>query len=96
MKAPRAVAISMTLCGLFAALVIGCVKCDLIHRLLSSSGRRSHGTLVTITAVVSDKDVGYQAIQVGFDEITRLERLLSTWCPDSELSRMNGEAGAVY
>lgn len=49
-----------------------------------------------ITAVVSDKEGGYQDIQAGFDEIMRLERLLSTWCPDSELSRMNVEAGAAY
>jgi thiamine biosynthesis lipoprotein len=51
------------------------------------------GTLVTITAVASDKDVGYRAIQAGFDEIKRLERLLSTWRPDSELSHVNAEAG---
>ena len=51
------------------------------------------GTLVTITAVASDKDVGYRAIQAGFDEIKRLERLLSTWRSDSELSHVNAEAG---
>lgn len=51
------------------------------------------GTLGTITAVASDQEVGHKAIQAGFDEIKRLERLLSTWIPESELSRVNAEAG---
>ena len=51
------------------------------------------GTLVTITAVAPDKDRSNRAMQAAFDEIKRLERLLSTWRPDSELSRVNAEAG---
>jgi len=51
------------------------------------------GTLVTITAVSPDQDVGNRAMQAAFDEIKRLERLLSTWRSDSELSRVNQEAG---
>ncbi|MEK9141713.1 MAG: FAD:protein FMN transferase, partial [Nitrospirota bacterium] len=51
------------------------------------------GTLVTITAVASEKNVGDRAIQAAFDEIKRLERLLSTWLRDSELSQVNAEAG---
>lgn len=51
------------------------------------------GTLVTITAVTPDKAVGDRAIQAAFDEIKRLEQLLSTWRQDSELSRVNAAAG---
>jgi thiamine biosynthesis lipoprotein len=51
------------------------------------------GTLVSITAVASDHTTGYKAIQAGFDEIKRLERLLSTWVDSSELSRVNAGAG---
>lgn len=51
------------------------------------------GTLVTITAVASDRDVGNRSIQAAFNEIRRLEQLLSTWRSDSELSRVNIEAG---
>lgn len=51
------------------------------------------GTLVTVTAVASDKHVSDRAVQVAFDEIKRLERLLSTWRSDSELSQVNAEAG---
>jgi thiamine biosynthesis lipoprotein len=51
------------------------------------------GTLVTITAVSPNQDVGNRAMQVAFEEIKRLEQLLSTWRSDSELSRVNQEAG---
>jgi len=51
------------------------------------------GTLVTITVVSSDSSIGNAATQAGFDEIKRLEQLLSTWRSDSELSRVNAEAG---
>ena len=51
------------------------------------------GTLVTITAVASDLEVGHKAIRAGFNEIKRLEQLLSTWIPESELSQVNAESG---
>lgn len=51
------------------------------------------GTLVSITAVASDNEEGNKAVQAGFDEIKRLERLLSTWISTSELSQVNAEAG---
>ncbi|MBH0179171.1 MAG: FAD:protein FMN transferase [Nitrospira sp.] len=51
------------------------------------------GTLVTITAVAADLEAGHKAIQAGFNDIKRLEQLLSTWIPESELSRVNAEAG---
>jgi thiamine biosynthesis lipoprotein len=34
------------------------------------------------------------ALEAAFDEVARLERLLSTWIPESELSRVNREAAA--
>jgi FAD:protein FMN transferase len=52
------------------------------------------GTLVAITAVAPDLEAGHKAIQAGFNEVKRLERLLSTWIPESELSRVNAEAGS--
>jgi len=51
------------------------------------------GTLVSITAVGPNDLVANDAINVGFQEIKRLEQLLSTWIPDSELSRVNASAG---
>lgn len=51
------------------------------------------GTLVTITAVAQAEDVAQAAITAGFQEIHRLEELLSTWILGSELSRVNAAAG---
>lgn len=51
------------------------------------------GTLVTITAVARTEAIAQLAITAGFQEIHRLEELLSTWMPTSELSRVNAAAG---
>lgn len=50
------------------------------------------GTLVYITAIGSET-VAQGAIVAGFREVKRLEHLLSTWIPESELSRVNAAAG---
>jgi FAD:protein FMN transferase len=51
------------------------------------------GTLVSITAVGRTHDEANEAITAGFQEIKRLEQLLSTWIPSSELSKVNAAAG---
>ena len=56
-------------------------------------GQMHMGTLVFLTAVASDDRLAHDAIEQGFAEIHRLEGILSTWIPDSELSRINAAAG---
>jgi len=51
------------------------------------------GTIVTITAVARTEAMAKAAVAAGFQEIHRLEELLSTWMPGSELSRVNAAAG---
>lgn len=51
------------------------------------------GTLVFVTAVAPDKAVAQKAATAGLDEIKRLEKLLSTWIPTSEISQVNASAG---
>ncbi len=51
------------------------------------------GTLVSITAVAPTKEMAHASIAAGFHEIKRLEQLLSTWIPTSELSQVNAVAG---
>lgn len=51
------------------------------------------GTLVSITAVALDESTAHAAATAGFKEIRRLEQLLSTWIPTSELSLVNQAAG---
>ena len=53
------------------------------------------GTLVKITAVARSESVAQAAATAGFAEIRRLEELLSTWIPTSELSRVNASAGVM-
>ena len=51
------------------------------------------GTLVSITAVGRTQEEATAAITAGFQEVKRLEQLLSTWIPESELSQVNAAAG---
>lgn len=51
------------------------------------------GTLVSITAVASGDEAAQRAVSAGFQEIKRLEQLLSTWIAESELSQVNAAAG---
>ena len=53
------------------------------------------GTLVKITAVAERASVAQAAATAGFTEIRRLEELLSTWIPTSDLSRVNTSAGVM-
>ncbi len=56
-------------------------------------GQMHMGTLVFLTAVAADERQAHDAIDKGFAEIHRLEEILSTWIPGSELSRINAAAG---
>ena len=51
------------------------------------------GSLVTITSVARSEAAAQAAATAGFSEIHRLEQLLSTWIPTSELSQVNASAG---
>jgi thiamine biosynthesis lipoprotein len=56
-------------------------------------GQMHMGTLVFLTAAAQDKQLANGAIERGFAEIHRLEEILSTWIPESELSQINAAAG---
>ncbi|TAL10414.1 MAG: FAD:protein FMN transferase, partial [Nitrospirae bacterium] len=51
------------------------------------------GTMVEIRAVASSETLAQAALTAGFQEIRRLESLLSTWIETSELSKVNAAAG---
>jgi thiamine biosynthesis lipoprotein len=51
------------------------------------------GTLVEITLSHSNPDVTQSAITQAFDEMQRIEQLMSTYIPDSEISKINRAAG---
>ncbi|MEP6887764.1 MAG: FAD:protein FMN transferase, partial [Nitrospirales bacterium] len=79
---------------LAVALAAGCVH----HPATSAPTivKRSQmlmGTLVFVTAVAGDEPTAQRAAADTFKEIRRLEELLSTWIPTSELSHVNAAAG---
>ncbi|WP_342349832.1 FAD:protein FMN transferase [uncultured Nitrospira sp.] len=51
------------------------------------------GTLVFVTGVASDEETAKTAVSAGLAEIRRIEHLMSTWIPTSELSKVNAAAG---
>lgn len=51
------------------------------------------GTLVEISVVEKDKDLAQLAIQNAFNEIQRIEKLMSTHIASSEISKINESAG---
>jgi thiamine biosynthesis lipoprotein len=55
--------------------------------------RRLMGTLWTITVVGTDETTARATSERALDEVDRLERLLSEWMPESEISRVNQSAG---
>lgn len=94
MRPIRRCAVSLSVVWPVIILVAGCVGVQPSASPVVSKRTQMHmGTLVAITAVASDKSVGDRAMQAAFDEIKRLEQLLSTWRSDSELSRVNQAAG---
>jgi FAD:protein FMN transferase len=83
---------------LFACVSLLILACSKSGSLGSSSAivKRTQmhmGTLVSITVVGKTHQESNEAINAGFQEIRRIEQVLSTWIPESELSRVNAAAG---
>lgn len=76
------------------ALLVGCVGFPTPSEpVVVKRVQMQMGTLVKITAVARSEPIAQAAATAGFGEIHRLEELLSTWIPTSELSRVNTSAG---
>ncbi len=77
-------------------LLVGCAGVSTYSEpVIVTRAQMQMGTLVTITAVARSESIAQAAATAGFVEIRRLEELLSTWIPTSELSRVNGSAGVM-
>ena len=64
-----------------------------LHRVTDMRPRL--GTLVTITAVHADEGLAREIVRRGFEEIERLEGLLSRHAPDTPIARLNREGRLV-
>jgi len=51
------------------------------------------GTIMRVTVIDAPRDRAEQAVAEALDEMERLERVLSEWLPESEISRINAAAG---
>ena len=51
------------------------------------------GSTLRLTAWASDRSGAAAAFEEVFSEFARLEKLMSTWIPDSDIARMNDAAG---
>lgn len=51
------------------------------------------GTIVEITVAAKDEKTADEAISAAFKEIRRLETIMSTYMPESDISKVNGAAG---
>ncbi len=51
------------------------------------------GTSVMVTVWADDEVAVATASEAAFDEIRRLDRMMTTWLPESEISRINAAAG---
>lgn len=74
---------------LFATLLSCSVKEERVFR----KSRILMDTLVTINVASDSKDKAEKAIDKAFDEIKRLEGLISFWSEDSEIAEINRKAG---
>jgi thiamine biosynthesis lipoprotein len=61
-----------------------------VHR-----SRSAMGTEVSITAYTDDDAGAERAIAAAFDEIDRLEQMMTTWRATSEISQINANAGVA-
>jgi thiamine biosynthesis lipoprotein len=86
--------IQSCLLPLLCCAVVGCAGISLGQEsAVVTRVQMQMGTLVKITAVARNESIAQAAATAGFAEIHRLEELLSTWIPASELSRVNTSAG---
>ncbi|HRC56989.1 MAG TPA: FAD:protein FMN transferase, partial [Kofleriaceae bacterium] len=53
------------------------------------------GTVVQLTFWHDDEAAAASAAQAVFEEMKRLDRMMTTWLPDSEVSQINSAAGAT-
>lgn len=89
-------ALLMIIASVVLALAQGCSSLSHSSEPVVVKRAQMHmGTLVKITAVADSESIAQAAATAGFAEIRRLEELLSTWIPTSELSRVNAAAGSA-
>ena len=76
--------------GLFLALLI---SSNLFAQLVFKKKKSLLGSPFEITVVATDSVQGNQFVNMAFDEVTRIEHLISDWIPTTQISKVNQQAG---
>lgn len=76
--------------GLFLALLI---SSNLFAQQVFKKKKSLLGSPFEITVVATDSVQANQFINMAFDEVTRIEHLISDWIPTTQISKLNQQAG---
>lgn len=76
--------------GLFLALLI---SSNLFAQQVFKKKKSLLGSPFEITVVATDSVQGNQFVNMAFDEVTRIEHLISDWIPTTQISKVNQQAG---
>ncbi|MGE3518983.1 MAG: FAD:protein FMN transferase, partial [Vicinamibacterales bacterium] len=87
----------MRIAGLAAvvasALTLACSSWFGGEPMLVARSGLAMGSSVTLMAWTPDQDLANRSFDAAFAEFQRLEGLLSTWKPESDISKLNAAAG---
>lgn len=78
---------------LLPALCLLIASCEFKNQNITKRTKFLMGTLIEIVIQEPSNDLAQKAISASFNEISRLEKILSTYLPNSELSKFNSLAG---
>ncbi|HZS37699.1 MAG TPA: FAD:protein FMN transferase [Polyangia bacterium] len=83
-----------------AGSIVIVVSCALVsnaraEKHLVTRERTQMGTEVSFSALTDDEEGAARAFDAAFDEIDRIEKMMTTWRDDSEVSRVNQQAGVA-
>ncbi|MGH9143940.1 MAG: FAD:protein FMN transferase [Vicinamibacterales bacterium] len=85
--------VAIAISGLGVTLMIACRTSDAAHVRLVERVGVAMGSELRLTAWTADESAGRAAFDAVFAEFERLEALMSTWRPASDVVRINNAAG---
>ena len=77
----------------FTIICLSLISCETENKNIFKRTQFIMGTLVEISIQESNKKLAQKAINKSFNEMSRLEKIMSSYLPDSELTRFNSLAG---
>lgn len=79
---------NLTYVALFAGMAVAAAAAQAPHVRVEREAYLM-GTLLRAEVAAEDRAAGFAALEAAFEAVRRLERVLSTWTPGSEIARVN-------